>query len=89
MAPDGTPARGPEVLPEIVAWIRRERAAAGQDGAFDIIVDGTTPADDPVAAAGIAAAHAAEGATWWIEADWADTSPQALCARVVAGPPRG
>jgi alkanesulfonate monooxygenase SsuD/methylene tetrahydromethanopterin reductase-like flavin-dependent oxidoreductase (luciferase family) len=89
MGPDGTPARGPDVLPEIVAWIARERAAAGLAGTFDIVVDGTTPADDKAAAAAIARAHADAGATWWIEADWAHTSAAALGARVDAGPPRG
>jgi alkanesulfonate monooxygenase SsuD/methylene tetrahydromethanopterin reductase-like flavin-dependent oxidoreductase (luciferase family) len=86
--PDGRPARGPEVLPDIVAWIRRERAAAGHDGPFEIVVDGTTPASDPAAAAAIARAHAQAGATWWTEADWMDTSLQALRARIAAGPPR-
>ncbi len=89
LGPDGSPASGPGVLPEIVAWIRRERAAAGLAGPFDIVVDGTTRADDPVAAAAIARAHEAEGATWWIEADWTHASSDALRARIAAGPPRG
>jgi len=89
LGPDGKPATGPEVLPEIADWVRRERAAAGADGPFEIIVDGVTPADDPAAAARIARDHEAAGATWWMEADWANTSLDALRARIAAGPPRG
>jgi alkanesulfonate monooxygenase SsuD/methylene tetrahydromethanopterin reductase-like flavin-dependent oxidoreductase (luciferase family) len=88
-APDGGPATGPELLPEIVAWLRRERPAELRDRPFDIVVDGVTPADDPVAAAAIAHAHAEAGATWWIEADWANVSAEGLRDRIAAGPPRG
>ena len=89
LGPDGKPASGPEVLPEIVAWVREARARAGLDGPFEIVVDGTTPADDPAAAAAITRAHEAAGATWWTEVDWANPSPDALRARIQAGPPRG
>jgi alkanesulfonate monooxygenase SsuD/methylene tetrahydromethanopterin reductase-like flavin-dependent oxidoreductase (luciferase family) len=87
--PDGKPATGPEVLPEIVDWVRKARTGSGLDGPFEIVVDGRTPADDPVAAAAIARAHEAAGATWWTEVDWANPSPDALRARIQAGPPRG
>ena len=86
---DGKPATGPEVLTPIVDWLHRERASTGASGPFDIVVDGSTPADDPGAAAAIARAHADAGATWWIEADWMATDPDALRRRIFAGPPRG
>ena len=86
--PDGGPATSPDVLPQIVGWLQREREAIGATGAFDIVVDGTTPADDPDAAAAIAAAHEAAGATWWIEVDWMATDPVAQRHRILAGPPR-
>jgi alkanesulfonate monooxygenase SsuD/methylene tetrahydromethanopterin reductase-like flavin-dependent oxidoreductase (luciferase family) len=89
LGPDGKPATGPDVLLEIVEWVGEARAAAGLDGPFEIVVDGSTPADDPVAAAAIAGAHEAAGATWWTEADWTNLSPDALRARIQAGPPRG
>jgi len=89
LGPDGKPAAGPDPLPDVVAWVRRERAAAGLDGPFEVVVDGTTPADDPVAAAVVARAQETAGATWWVEADWADTSLDAVRARILAGPPRG
>jgi alkanesulfonate monooxygenase SsuD/methylene tetrahydromethanopterin reductase-like flavin-dependent oxidoreductase (luciferase family) len=86
-APDGSPA-GHEVLREIAGWLAGTRARGGRLGPFDIIVDGTTPAGDRVAAAETARLHAEAGATWWIEADWtADAT--ALRRRIEAGPPRG
>lgn len=88
LGPGGKPWTGPDVLPEIVAWVRGARAAAGLNGPFEIVVDGSTRADDPVAAAAIAGAHEAAGATWWTEADWTNLSPDALRARIQAGPPR-
>ncbi len=86
--PDGRPATGPALLPEIVDWVQKARATAGLDHPFEIIVDGTTPAGDPAEAARIAGAHEIAGATWWIEADWAVASTDALRARIAAGPPR-
>jgi alkanesulfonate monooxygenase SsuD/methylene tetrahydromethanopterin reductase-like flavin-dependent oxidoreductase (luciferase family) len=87
--PDGKPATGPEPLREIVPWIERERPAELRDQEFEIVVDGTTPADDRARAAEIAAAHAEAGATWWIESDWSAPSVDALRARIAPGPPRG
>ncbi len=86
--PEGKPATGPQVLPEIVDWVRAARAAAGLELPFDIVVDGTTPVADRDLAVAIAGAHETAGATWWVEADWSDMSTKALRARVNAGPPR-
>ncbi len=86
--PDGRPATGPELLPEIVGWLGGARAKAGLTGPFDIVVDGTTPADDAAAAIATTRAHADAGATWWIEADWSAVDEDALRRRIVAGPPR-
>jgi alkanesulfonate monooxygenase SsuD/methylene tetrahydromethanopterin reductase-like flavin-dependent oxidoreductase (luciferase family) len=85
---EGRPA-GASVLPEIVGWLAGTRAREGRSGPFDIVVDGTTPGDDPGRAAEIAGRHADAGATWWIESDWANTDPAALRRRIEAGPPRG
>jgi alkanesulfonate monooxygenase SsuD/methylene tetrahydromethanopterin reductase-like flavin-dependent oxidoreductase (luciferase family) len=87
--PDGAPAAGPEVLPRIVDWLRRERPAELRDRPFEIVVDGVTPAADPARAAAIARAHADAGATWWIESDWSAANVDDLRARIAAGPPRG
>jgi len=85
---DGVPARGPALLPEIVAWCRRERPDGLRDRPFEIIVDGVTPTGDAGAAADIVRAYEDAGATWWLEADWANATLDALHERVLAGPPR-
>lgn len=77
----------PAQLVEIVAWVERERDAAGLAGPYDVVAQGTTPGDDPAAARAIVAPFAAAGATWWIEADWSTTVP-GLRRRIAAGPPR-
>lgn len=87
-AADGTSAAPtPGQLREIVAWLGRERAAAGRSGPYDVIAQGSTPAGDPGAARAAVAPYADAGATWWIEADW-ETSLDGLRGRVEAGPPR-
>ncbi|HKF86204.1 MAG TPA: LLM class flavin-dependent oxidoreductase [Candidatus Limnocylindrales bacterium] len=84
---EGGPA-GHEVLPEIVGWLGGIRAREGLSSPFEIVVDGTTPADAPAAAAETAGRHAEAGATWWIESDWTTTDTDALRRRIDAGPPR-
>ena len=54
---------------------------------LDIVVEGTTPADDPAAAAGQVRSLAEEGATWWIESDWSTWDVDAMRRRIEAGPP--
>jgi alkanesulfonate monooxygenase SsuD/methylene tetrahydromethanopterin reductase-like flavin-dependent oxidoreductase (luciferase family) len=84
----------PDVLGDVTAWLHvaRATAATGPGPAapwpFEIVVEGVTPAGEPAAAGEIAAAHARAGATWWIEANWADRSPGSLLDRIAAGPPR-
>lgn len=59
--------------------------------AFDIIVEGTTPGDNPGKATAIIRKWAKAGATWWIEAMW--SAPQdanglrAILKRIKQGPP--
>jgi alkanesulfonate monooxygenase SsuD/methylene tetrahydromethanopterin reductase-like flavin-dependent oxidoreductase (luciferase family) len=52
-------------LEEVVALIAAERGVAGMGG-FDVVVNGTSPAD-PAAAAELRAAYEHAGATWWSE----------------------
>ena len=86
------PAAGP---PPVRSSCRRSlRGAAGsvlhelRDRPFEIVVDGVTPADDAGRPPRSLGAHADAGATWWLEADWANNTPESLRARILAGPPR-
>ena len=79
-----------EVKPEDV---REMRAYASDnrppDTAFDIIVEGETPGEDPDAAASIVGSFAEAGATWWVESPWTPPNePEDLRARIRQGPPR-
>jgi alkanesulfonate monooxygenase SsuD/methylene tetrahydromethanopterin reductase-like flavin-dependent oxidoreductase (luciferase family) len=82
----------PEVLRAGVEWLRERRAAEGlgMDG-YDVVAEGTTP-PDPQAAGAIVRPWLDAGATWWIDADWADMDPVRVRAaaetRLRAGPPR-
>jgi alkanesulfonate monooxygenase SsuD/methylene tetrahydromethanopterin reductase-like flavin-dependent oxidoreductase (luciferase family) len=96
-APDGRPSADPSLLREVTAWLGAKRVvAAGEAGsggpvpgrAFEVVVDGVTPADDPAGAASITRAAAEAGATWWIESDWERADLDALRARITTGPPR-
>ncbi len=82
-----------ELLAEGVTWIREQRARDGlsMDG-YDIVAEGSTPADDPTTAAETVRPWAEAGATWWLDADWSNTSDPGLIReaaerRLRAGPP--
>lgn len=85
--PDGAQGEGtPELYAAIAAYAAEHRT---EPGPFDIIVDGTTPADDPVAAAEQVRPLAEAGGTWWIESPWTAPNEVAdLRRRIAAGPPR-
>jgi alkanesulfonate monooxygenase SsuD/methylene tetrahydromethanopterin reductase-like flavin-dependent oxidoreductase (luciferase family) len=92
---DGQPGMNPDVLRDITSWLGAERAraiaASGQPDTrpFEVIVEGVTPGADlePGQALAIAREYEDAGATWWIEANWTDTSLDALARRVDEGPP--
>jgi alkanesulfonate monooxygenase SsuD/methylene tetrahydromethanopterin reductase-like flavin-dependent oxidoreductase (luciferase family) len=81
----------PELLGEGIGWLRERRASEGlsMEG-YDVVAEGTTPADR-AAAAEIVRPWAEAGATWWIDADWSDMEPgrvrAAALERLRAGPP--
>jgi hypothetical protein len=63
--------------------------------AFDIIVEGKTPGDDPKQSASIVQRWAEVGATWWLEAMWdalvsmrTGTGANSVLERIRQGPPR-
>lgn len=77
-----------EDVRRVVDELHRERASNGVDGEFQYVVNGTSDATDPAAAARQIEAYAAVGATWWVEADWQSNSVKSVRARIAAGPPR-
>jgi hypothetical protein len=74
----------PDQLGEMRDWIGARRSL----DEFDIVMEGTTPADDPAAAGAEVQRWADAGATWWIESDWSNWEPAAMRRRIEAGPPR-
>ena len=90
--PDGTTELlRPEDIRGVCSVIAEERAAAGipADRPFDVLVAGVTPADDPAAAAAIAAEFAQAGATWWTERiNSSRGSLEQMRDRICKGPPR-
>ena len=82
----------PDVLRDGTEWLRERRAAArgSRMEGYDIVAEGTTPAD-PAAAGAIVRPWLEAGATWWIDADWEDMDAErvraAALARLRAGPP--
>lgn len=60
--------------------------------ATTLVAKGTTPADDPAAAARVVQPWADAGATWWLDADWSSMEPEPVREvaerRLRAGPPR-
>lgn len=86
LGPDG---QHRPVTPADVGEMRPWLDAHAPDGrSIDIIVEGSTPGADRAAQQAVVAPFAAAGATWWIEALWAATDPEAVAARVRQGPPQ-
>jgi hypothetical protein len=68
-------------------------AAKSGAAVLDVIAEGETPTDDPVAASAQAAPWAGAGATWWLEIRWETPHnfPERMRQvrdRLTAGPPR-
>jgi alkanesulfonate monooxygenase SsuD/methylene tetrahydromethanopterin reductase-like flavin-dependent oxidoreductase (luciferase family) len=59
---------------------------------FDIVMEGETPGDDPVAATDLLQPLAQAGVTWWVEAVWATPETkggvEGMRKRIQQGPPR-
>jgi len=79
----------PDDLRLISVYIEANRKAGMP---FDIIMEGETPGEDPVAGAGIVQQWAQAGATWWIEALWNEPRDEEglrnVRRRLQQGPPR-
>lgn len=75
----------PTDVREMKAYIEAERTVSTP---FDIVVEGTTPGDEPEQAAAQVRPWAEAGATWWIEAKWDAEDVEAVRERIRQGPPR-
>jgi alkanesulfonate monooxygenase SsuD/methylene tetrahydromethanopterin reductase-like flavin-dependent oxidoreductase (luciferase family) len=75
----------PAEIAAIAEWVARERANGGERP-FEIVAQGTTPAD-PDGAVEVVRPYADAGATWWLDADWDKGTIKRLRQRVAAGPP--
>lgn len=73
---------GPAAVAEMRDWIGKRRSLEG----FDIVVEGTTPAEDKGAAGDAVRPWEEAGATWWIESDW-NGDMASTRRRIEAGPP--
>lgn len=87
--PAGRPIKlTPNHVRAIADYVARERPAVERERPFDIVAEGTSPADDLDAAAAVVEPWAEAGATWWMEADWQGATVESVRRRVLAGPPR-
>jgi len=75
----------PEDIRVMKAWIEENRTL---DTPFDIVVEGTTPGDDPEKSAAEVKKWAEAGATWWLEAMWEQPEMPVVQKRIDQGPPR-
>jgi alkanesulfonate monooxygenase SsuD/methylene tetrahydromethanopterin reductase-like flavin-dependent oxidoreductase (luciferase family) len=77
-----------ELTPEHVGDIKNYVAANRTlVSSFDIIVENTSPGDDPTAAAEKIQPWIDAGATWWIESMWSENDPEKWYQRLRQGPP--
>ena len=79
----------PDDFRDIRAYVEQHRA---QPGTIELIMEGTTPGDDPEQAAAKVRPWADAGATWWIEGMWETLEqpdgPARVLERARQGPPR-
>jgi alkanesulfonate monooxygenase SsuD/methylene tetrahydromethanopterin reductase-like flavin-dependent oxidoreductase (luciferase family) len=85
----------PDEIAAIAAYVARERPRViGERGPhphghpFEIVVQGSTRADDPSGASAAVEPFMRAGATWWIDADWEAATVDTVRRRIGAGPPR-
>ncbi|HEX8733153.1 MAG TPA: LLM class flavin-dependent oxidoreductase [Ktedonobacterales bacterium] len=75
----------PDDLRAMAAWLAERRPTDAAP--IDIIVEGETPGDDPLAAQSIVQPMRAAGATWWLESRWGDGRDDEARRRIRQGPP--
>jgi hypothetical protein len=75
----------PEHVREIGEYVDQNRRL---DSPFDIVVENTSPGDDPTAAAEKVQSWIEAGATWWIESMWGEKDSEKWRERLQQGPPK-
>lgn len=79
----------PADLQEMNTWLAQHRDSPTP---FDIVMEGETPGDDPVAATAILRPLATAGVTWWLESVWATPEitgrVEGMKKRIQQGPSR-
>jgi hypothetical protein len=79
----------PADIQELKAFSEQHRS---QETPFEIVVEGETPGDDPVAATAMLLPLAQAGVTWWLEAVWATPETKGgveeMKKRIQQGPSR-
>ena len=75
----------PEHVRQIKTFVEDNRQI---DSNFDIVVEGTSPADDPSAAVAKVCPWIEAGATWWIESMWSEKESEKWHQRIRQGPPK-
>ena len=76
----------PDDVRDMCAYIQERRTSTTP---MEIIIEGSTPGNDPMAAGAHVRPYAEAGVTWWNEAMWGDAGgPEAVRERIRQGPPR-
>jgi hypothetical protein len=92
LLPNMLDAEGKHVTPTVEdlrtmkAWIDEHRT---ETTPFDIVMEGSTPGDDPSTAAAIVRSWRDAGATWWLESMWTTSDIESVRRRVAQGPSQG
>lgn len=80
-----------EITPDHVREMRAFVTQHRPDDAttpFDIVVEGSTPADSPAKGREAVAPYAEAGITWWLDSFWSEPNdPDTIRERIDAGPP--
>lgn len=83
---DGSTEIGPDDIRAMKSWLDAQRDTSKP---FDIVMEGSTPADDRDAALAQVRPYVEAGITWWLDSFWSPPNdPEAIRKRIAAGPPR-
>ena len=75
----------PEDIRSMKQWIDANRT---ETTPFDIVIEGSTPGDDPVKAVEKVKPWIDVGATWWLESRWEQPPMKQVEQRIIQGPPK-